>query len=85
MIDWKRRGLQLAKAIQDGDLDQARAWAAGLQQLADLERQARDMQIAHQQSRSRAEYEPIFEQYLELVRLTNETARRLFDGQTKPG
>lgn len=80
MIDWKRRGLQLAKAVQDGDLDQARAWAAGLQQLADLERQARKKQIAYLRSSSRAEYEPMIEQYLELVRLTNETAMRLFDG-----
>ena len=71
--------------VQDGDMDQARAWASGLQQLADLERQARDKQIAHQRSRSRAEYQPLFVEYLELVRLTRETARRLFDEQTKPG
>ena len=80
MIDWKRRGLQLAKAIQDGDLDQARALAAGLQQLADLERQRQDAYFDHVKNQDRKKAEEIWEHYLGLVRLTNETAKRIDDG-----
>ena len=72
--------MQLAMAIQDGDLDQARAWAAGLQQLADLERQTQSAYLKHIKNQDRKKREEIWEHYLGLVRLTNETARRLFDG-----
>ena len=75
----------MAKAVQDGDLDQAKAWAAGMQQLADLERQRQDAFFKHVKNQDRKKAEEIWEHYLELVELTNEAARRIDDGQTKPG
>ena len=74
IIDWKRRAMKLVQAIQEDDLDRALRMAAGLRRLEDLQDQTHIAYITYVNSDDKKKTEGLFNDYLALVRLTNETA-----------